>query len=575
MRAVGAFRYSHWWLDRCVLYVGRMTEAKGVPLIVEAWLRMAGKLGRACPALWLVGGLPEEIEAVRRAVGIETLQEFENEGRIRWWGYLDFAGISTLLLKAYVLVTHSLYEPGGRVVLEAMSQGIPVIATPHGFAADLIVDWHTGFLVDHGDVDALMNRMQHFALQPLLRHAMGRVAQRTALAALNRWNFMTVHLNAYEQALEGRRGVRSEIATQPWAINRKRPQGFGGVYPFESEDIRLPQVLSFFEKACGRPEQEPVELEVNSGRSRLWVASRGTNSFVIKHAFSTYRRRPMWDLGFGGSVAEIQRARVSNEVLSATCAGVAPILASDLHSGLLLRRWVNPVKIEASALDTYAAVLIAFHKSRPPGLDFQYFQNSLHRNWREMGDDDVVAEVDAMQKLWHSDRYYWHPWQPMSLRLGWRWVDIGLRKEWVSLPLNVREEVIAHLPIETGVADDEASGVSFGVCHGDCEPDNFGRNDTGELVLIDGERFHPGYFGSDWATLLLRLLNSGTEPNAIDEVITHASNLVRPVLYSRNLLLSWLKLSIVMDLCRSHALMNTEAVATAVLRWHQLSSLHA
>lgn len=573
MRAVGAFRYSHWWLDRCVLYVGRMTEAKGVTLIVEAWLRLAEKLGRACPGLWLVGGLPEEIEAVRRAVGVEALQEFENEGRIRWWGYLDVAGISTMLLKAYVLVTHSVYEPGGRVVLEAMSQGIPVIATRHGFAADLIVDWHTGFLVDHADVDGLLSRMQHFALQPLLRHAMGREAQRQALAALNGWNFMTAHLNAYQQAVEGRRGVCAEIATQSLTNNRKRPQGFCGVYPFESEEIGLPEVSSFFAKACGTPEREPVELGVDSGRSRLWLAGRSTNSFVIKHAFSTYRRRPMWDMGFGGSVAETQRARVSNEVLSATCAGVAPILASDPQTGLLLREWVSPVKLEAATLDTLAAVLVAFHKSRPPGLDLQYFQNSLNRNWREMQDDDVVAEVDAMQELWHSDGYYCHPWQPMSLRLGWRWVDIGLRKEWLSLPDCVRKEVVAHLNIEIAVADEEASVASFGVCHGDCEPDNFGRNDAGELVLIDGERFHPGYFGSDWATLLLRLINDATETAAIDEVITRASTVVRPVLDSRSLLLSWLKLSIVMDLCRSHALMNTEAVTRGVLRWQQLSSL--
>lgn len=575
MRVVGAFRYSHWWLDRCFLYVGRMAEAKGVSLILEAWLLMAENLGRACPALWLVGGLPEEIEAVRRAAGIETLQEFENEGRIRWWGYLDFAGISTLLLKAYVLVTHSRYEPGGRVVLEAMSQGIPVIATPHGFARDLIVDWHTGFLTDYGDVDALVNRMQHFALQPLLRHAMGRVAQRTAIAALSGWDFMAVHLSAYEQAVKDCRGVRPDISIQPLTINRKRPQGFGGVYPFEGEDIGLPQVLSFFAQACGTPEHEPVELEVPSGRSRLWLASRGNNSFVIKHAFSTYRRRPMWDTGFGGSVAEIQRARVTNEMLCATCAGVAPIFASDLHTGLLLREWVSPVNFETSALDTYAAVLVAFHKSRPPGLDLQYFESNLNRNWREMRDDDLVAEVDTMQKAWHSAGHYWHPWQPMSLRLGWRWLDIGLRKKWVSLPLNVREAVTARLPIEIELAHDEASGVSFGVCHGDCEPDNFGRNETGELVLIDGERFHPGYFGSDWATLLLRCFDSELEPAAIDRLIEHASNLVRPVLYHRTLLLSWLKLTIAMELCRSHALMNTEAVQRAVLKWRQISSLRA
>src|ERR1039458_789699 len=159
-------RYAHWWLDRCFLYVGRMAEPKGVPHVLRAWLALFEELRPECPPLWLVGGEPQEIESIRRIMGPQELGIHEAAGRLRWWGYLDAAGISTVMLKAHVLVSHSLYEPGGRMLLEAMAQGIPVIATPYGFAADLIVDWHNGFLVDHGDINALKMRMQHFALQP-------------------------------------------------------------------------------------------------------------------------------------------------------------------------------------------------------------------------------------------------------------------------------------------------------------------------------------------------------------------------------------------------------------------------
>lgn len=47
---------------------------------------------------------------------------------------------------------HSQYEPGGRVVLEALGAGLPVIATPFGFAREFVRDWVSGFIVDYGDV---------------------------------------------------------------------------------------------------------------------------------------------------------------------------------------------------------------------------------------------------------------------------------------------------------------------------------------------------------------------------------------------------------------------------------------
>src|ERR1700739_2261625 len=133
-------RYSHWWLDRCFLYVGRIAEAKGVPKILKAWLQLASELEGACPPLWLAGGTPDEIEAIRKKADIDQLSKHDAEGKVKWWGYLDHAGLSTVLLKAHVLVTHSMYEPGGRVVLEALAQGILVIATPNGFAAGVFTD---------------------------------------------------------------------------------------------------------------------------------------------------------------------------------------------------------------------------------------------------------------------------------------------------------------------------------------------------------------------------------------------------------------------------------------------------
>jgi hypothetical protein len=79
-------------------------------------MRLAEELRLDCPPLWLVGGEPHEIEIMRRSADPSILASYEAAGRVKWWGYLNAAGISTLMLKSYVLVTHSLYEPGGRVI---------------------------------------------------------------------------------------------------------------------------------------------------------------------------------------------------------------------------------------------------------------------------------------------------------------------------------------------------------------------------------------------------------------------------------------------------------------------------
>ena len=96
-----------------------------------------------------------------------------------------------------VLITNSLYEPGGRVITEAMSEGIPVIASPNGFALDLVHDWDNGFLVNHGDENALSMRMEHFIRQPFLSNALGENARQSATQVISEWNFIGNHLMAY------------------------------------------------------------------------------------------------------------------------------------------------------------------------------------------------------------------------------------------------------------------------------------------------------------------------------------------------------------------------------------------
>src|SRR5690606_29289277 len=90
--------------------------------------------------------------------------------RARAQGVADrvlFAGPQTDLTPwfaaADMFALPSAYESYGLVFTEALAAGLPVIATPVGAAADLIVDGVNGYLVDADDVHRIADRLEAVA----------------------------------------------------------------------------------------------------------------------------------------------------------------------------------------------------------------------------------------------------------------------------------------------------------------------------------------------------------------------------------------------------------------------------
>ena len=101
-----------------ITYCGRLVATKGIATIIQTWLELESELGSACPPLWIIGGTPDEILRLRMQTQERvTLLAHERSGRLIWWGYQAPSGFSALLLRTLVLLSHSQYEPGGRVIL--------------------------------------------------------------------------------------------------------------------------------------------------------------------------------------------------------------------------------------------------------------------------------------------------------------------------------------------------------------------------------------------------------------------------------------------------------------------------
>ncbi len=192
----------HWWEKKVFTYVGRIDLNKGIDIIISAWYSLFETYGESCPPLWIIGGTPDEINDFHEKLPID-LQVVEKSGKLIWWGTLDAEGISAVYLRTLAVIMHSKYEPGGRVSIEAMSEGVPVIATKCGFAGDMIHDWENGFLVDYGDIKMLSKRMEHFIWQPYLSCSLGIVAKKCADKTANNWDFLDSHIRIYNEVICG------------------------------------------------------------------------------------------------------------------------------------------------------------------------------------------------------------------------------------------------------------------------------------------------------------------------------------------------------------------------------------
>lgn len=123
----------------CVLFVGRLVEAKGVHDALEAWRRSGVDL-----PLVFAGTGP--LRASLKAEGVEVL------------GWVSHERLSALYRRARAVVLPSRWqEPFGIAGLEAASFGVPVVAWDSGG----IREWHPGDgLVPWGDVTGLATALR-------------------------------------------------------------------------------------------------------------------------------------------------------------------------------------------------------------------------------------------------------------------------------------------------------------------------------------------------------------------------------------------------------------------------------
>ena len=160
-----------------VIFVGRITRQKGVPVL----LRAASGLIPDAQLVLLAGAAdtPEQLAEVTELVdGLRATRS-----GVHWIPeMLSKPEVIQLLTHATVFAIPSVYEPLGIVNLEAMACGTAVVGSRTGGIPEVVADGETGLLVPPGEPGLLADALNVLLCDPERARAMGQAGRKRAVA---------------------------------------------------------------------------------------------------------------------------------------------------------------------------------------------------------------------------------------------------------------------------------------------------------------------------------------------------------------------------------------------------------
>ena len=156
--------------DLTIAFVGRMLPAKGLSILAQALAKVRNENWKL-----LVIGDGEEREPFA-----ERLSELNLMERTQFMGAIKYDEMPRLFQQMDLLVlptqtTKRVREQFGRVIIEAMASGVPVIGSTCGAIPEVVGE--AGLVVPEGDPDALAAAIQRLLADENLRRQLARAGR--------------------------------------------------------------------------------------------------------------------------------------------------------------------------------------------------------------------------------------------------------------------------------------------------------------------------------------------------------------------------------------------------------------
>ncbi len=151
-----------------IVYLGRLKRYKRVDLILRAVARLRERGIQVNTIVAGKGDARTGLEAAARSLGIAD--------RVRFAGFASEGEKAELLSRSWAHVLTSPKEGWGIVSMEASACGTPSVVSDSPGLRDTVRHGETGYIVPHGDVDALAEALMR-VMRPKNRDRLGRAAR--------------------------------------------------------------------------------------------------------------------------------------------------------------------------------------------------------------------------------------------------------------------------------------------------------------------------------------------------------------------------------------------------------------
>ncbi|MBD2494031.1 glycosyltransferase family 4 protein [Nostoc sp. FACHB-280] len=157
---------SHIQRDNYLLFVGRLSEEKGVSVLIDAYIK-----NHISTPLKIVGDGPlrQVLQKKVQTAGYANLVEF--------LGYQDKLVVMKLMQRAKFLVFPSIwYEGFPLTIIEAFASSLPVLASKLGSLAEIVEDHLTGLHFEAGNLQDLADKINWAITHPESMNIFGETA---------------------------------------------------------------------------------------------------------------------------------------------------------------------------------------------------------------------------------------------------------------------------------------------------------------------------------------------------------------------------------------------------------------